>query len=133
MYFWNLLLTSNVNASAGKDHWPIRKKHSVQGLPSKILPPGWGFQGRPFSAVLSGSRFVAPDLKERVLAAIEEMHYVPDFIARKLENQLHHDDWVGVAQYSQSGLGDHRPRGSPTSPVRPATAPSCTTPMSRSR
>jgi LacI family transcriptional regulator len=37
------------------------------------------------SAVLSGTRFVNPELKARILQAIEELHYVPDIVARSLK------------------------------------------------
>ena len=37
------------------------------------------------SAVLSGSRFVNPELKERILAAVEDLNYVPDIVARSLK------------------------------------------------
>lgn len=37
------------------------------------------------SAVLSGNRFVNPELKARILEAIEDLHYVPDIVARSLK------------------------------------------------
>ena len=37
------------------------------------------------SAVLSGSRYVSPDLKNKILAVIDDLHYVPDIVARSLK------------------------------------------------
>jgi LacI family transcriptional regulator len=37
------------------------------------------------SAVLSGTRFVNPELKARILETIEDLHYVPDIVARSLK------------------------------------------------
>ena len=37
------------------------------------------------SAVISGARYVSPELKERVLAAIEELSYVLDIVARSMK------------------------------------------------
>lgn len=39
------------------------------------------------SAAISGARYVSPELKARILAAIEELHYVPDSVARSMKTQ----------------------------------------------
>jgi LacI family transcriptional regulator len=43
-----------------------------------------GVSATTVSYVLTGSRFVRPDTKARILRAIEELHYEPDHIARSL-------------------------------------------------
>lgn len=37
------------------------------------------------SAAISGARYVSPELKQKILQAIEELHYVPDIVARSMK------------------------------------------------
>ncbi len=52
---------------------------------SRTSPNAWEVSRATVSAVLSGRRFVTPELKQKILAAIEDLQYVPDNIARSMK------------------------------------------------
>ena len=44
-----------------------------------------GISRATVSAAISGTRFVSPDLKAQILQTAEELHYVPDILARSMK------------------------------------------------
>jgi DNA-binding LacI/PurR family transcriptional regulator len=44
-----------------------------------------GISRATVSAALSGQRYVSPELKAQILALVEDLHYVPDIVARSMK------------------------------------------------
>ncbi len=44
-----------------------------------------GISRATVSAAISGARYVTPELKQKIMEAIEELHYIPDIVARSMK------------------------------------------------
>ena len=88
-----------------------------------------GISRATVSAAISGTRYVSPDLKAQILQTAEDLHYVPDIVARSMKTNR--TMTIGlVLPNILSPVWATIAVGLPMWRAHRGSAPSCTTPTS---